>query len=629
MRYAYVIPASYDYIPGLAALLASIDKYTPDVDIILVSYEIPKEFLVACDTLTLNIIDVPQKEKEPDQKLATIIERFRVTSEVMKNYDSICFIDADMFLLGDVSLFFDIAAKGFIVTAHNGGIIGFTKEHQRLGKADLGVDNYIYTKTHTAVPVFASAIDADWFQAVYSDYDRKALDDYTLLNLKGIQLEKFKRMISLPAYAFTGIHHWQMKPETGLITMGNLVLTGTEEQPYMTHGKWWDKGWIDSLMLVSEKYLIDFGYKPEQVRHKVWRSFDILLNEYKGLIGTFNSKTGIDIFVDFEKYCTMNTIDLTNYRELMKSKVVQEMKINVTSDADPKHFISTKGVTLVDCDVPNGNNVIIPEAGIKDMLLQRNPKSLTIPFETKIKFPQEPIQQESKLIEQYFDQYPLLKGFAVSWDWTEDVNHCNPFDPLLFYMICKGANAKNILEIGCERGYSSYILATAAKENAGTYIGIEISRTFADQLSKGLKEGNFPHIMIWGSSLDMKSLDFVSSLDFVLIDGNHSVEGIWNDFHLILPKLHPNSYVVIHDAYRWGAEGIMKILDVFGDQFEFITTFWNFGSLILRPKAIDWTDQWKERVEEAKKLNVDMTWSPPDIPPKGEIVILSSMVQST
>jgi len=554
-RYAYIIPSSYDYIPGLAALLASIEKYTPNVDIVLVSYDIPTDFLTSLGKFTFNVIDKPQSE--PDQKLATIIERFRVTAEVMPNYDAICFMDADMFLLGDVILFFDIAAKGFIVTAHNGGIIGFTKEHQRLGKADLGVDNYIYTKTHTAVPVFASALDADWFAAVYRDYDRNALDDYTLLNLKGIQLEKFKRMISLPSYAFTGIHHWQLKPETSLMRMGNLVLTGTEEQPYMTHGKWWDKGWIDSLMQVAERHLVDFGYNPGYVRPKIWTAFDILLKEYKGLTATFSEKTGIDIFMDFEKFCTMTTIDLTNYRTLMASDVVKNMptefdKPKLTEDARPEFFQPETSSTQVE-------------------LVGKKPA-----------FTQEISAKEAKLIETYFEPFPLLQGFSKSWDWVTDVNHSNPFYSPIYYLICKGMKAVTIVSIECADGYTAYMLAQAAKEVQGLYFVIESDKDSYDRIETSLISDDIPYRAFYGDVLELKPFGDILDLDFVLIDGRQSSERLRNIVSYLYPKMTINGYIAVHDIFGVNFDSLTDLLTTTNLAFEWITMDWNYGLVLLK-----------------------------------------------
>ena len=66
---------------------------------------------------------------------------------------------------------------------------------------------------------------------------------------------KYHRMLTMPPYAFTGIHHWQMKPETAVFEKAGLLLSGTEEQVYMVHGKWWDEKWFDGLWIVMQHYL--------------------------------------------------------------------------------------------------------------------------------------------------------------------------------------------------------------------------------------------------------------------------------------------------------------------------------------------------------------------------------------
>jgi len=168
-----------------------------------------------------------------------------------------------MFITADPKIFFEIASKGFIVTASNGMIINFNSDYQKQYNIDLNCDDYPYAKIHTTVPIFISPSDLDWFQLLYDSPRVDSFDDFLFLNILGIKLNKPEKMLCMPPYMFTGIHHWMLKPETSVIKKGGLLLSGTEEQVYMVHGKWWDEPWISDLPRVMYRYLKDqdFGSK--------------------------------------------------------------------------------------------------------------------------------------------------------------------------------------------------------------------------------------------------------------------------------------------------------------------------------------------------------------------------------
>jgi hypothetical protein len=94
---------------------------------------------------------------------------------------------------------------------------------------------------------------------------------------------KYNKMICMPPYAFTGIHHWQMKPETGVIEKGDLLLSGTEEQVYMVHGKWWDQGWLQDLVPTMAGYWLDEGIS-ERGQGRTHNAINSLLGRFRNLL---------------------------------------------------------------------------------------------------------------------------------------------------------------------------------------------------------------------------------------------------------------------------------------------------------------------------------------------------------
>ena len=93
----------------------------------------------------------------------------------------------------------------------------------------------------------------------------------------------------------------------------------------------------------------------------------------------------------------------------------------------------------------------------------------------------------AEMVEKLLDPYPLLHGFKRTFPWSINP-HANPFYSPLYYLLCRGMIAKNILEIGLEAGYSSYMLGTAAKENGGKFFGVDKHRLKAERIKKKMDE---------------------------------------------------------------------------------------------------------------------------------------------
>lgn len=252
LKCAFVTGASVNYLPGLWALINSIKKNHANLhnsfyDILVAGYG-------------LQGIEFPDFVKvfnvtEGDQVKETAIRRFKLAVEHADYYKAICLIDADTFITAGCNLFFELAANGFIVTGSNGMLIEFNDEYLQKYQIDLGKKDRVYAKFHTTTPIFLNRKNIDWFEVMLKKEDAAYFDDFTYLNLVGYAMGKDEKMICLPPYAFTGIHHWQLKPETAIIEKGGRLFSGTEELIYMIHGKWWEDGWRTDLFKVMERYL--------------------------------------------------------------------------------------------------------------------------------------------------------------------------------------------------------------------------------------------------------------------------------------------------------------------------------------------------------------------------------------
>ena len=276
-----VIAASENYLPALNGLLNSIDYHKIDTDILLVSFRLPQDYLKRVkETLNFNLIVVESEHEH--QVEGTAIERFRYAVEYGKDYEAICLLDADMTFMSNLNLFWDVASKGFIIGAHNGMLISFGLEHQRRYGVDLGVDEYPAKKIHTTAPIWLGPQDLDWFDALYKAKRIDSFDDFLFLNILGIKMGKTDRMITLPPYQLTNIHHFSMKVETGMMRKGKngeLIMSGTEEEVLMNHGKFWDENYYNDLMLVMDGYIKNEGF-TERHKERVLMSREIMLEEF-------------------------------------------------------------------------------------------------------------------------------------------------------------------------------------------------------------------------------------------------------------------------------------------------------------------------------------------------------------
>jgi len=253
-KFAFVVGASDNYLQGLTAMFNSLEYHGSTADVLLIPWKLPEEFLNGLSRYSFQVRLFPNEIQH--QVLATAIERFRVAYQAGAEYEAVCLLDADMFFLDNVDLFFEIAAKGFIVTGSNGMIINFNTGYQNQYSLDLGQPEWPYKKVHTTAPIFISPSDLDWFEALYSARRVDSWDDFLYLNILGIKLGKYKNMLCMPPYAFTGIHHWDLKVETGLVRKSSeIVLAGTEEAVYMAHGKFWDESYCKDLLNVMHQYL--------------------------------------------------------------------------------------------------------------------------------------------------------------------------------------------------------------------------------------------------------------------------------------------------------------------------------------------------------------------------------------
>jgi hypothetical protein len=131
------------------------------------------------------------------------------------------------------------------------------------------------------------------------------------------------------------------------------------------------------------------------------------------------------------------------------------------------------------------------------------------------------------------------------------------------------SNSKTIVEIGVQYGNTSIHLASVAKVNSGffygydfwdeigAYIGPNKVNTTKENIDRKLVESghddkNFKLTKIDTTSQEFEDILFKDTggkIDFAFIDGDHSYNGIKNDFNKVYKYLTEEGIIVFHDTY--------------------------------------------------------------------------------
>jgi len=245
-----VVAASPEYRPGLLAFLNSYEKHHPikPATVHVLMYDWPESLYE--ELKGRDIVRVPLPHVTGVKGWDCKAYRFKYASELP---GVVMLADADMFFLADCTRWFDVAAHGFIVAGANGSVVGFTGEH--IAKYGFDVPKGASAFTITSVPtILRTDIDGDLWAKVYEVKAAVRECDFILQNVLLRSLKKTDRVILLSAQQVTGIHHFQLKPNTRIVQKEGIWMTEDGMPAYMCHGKWWSQGWRDNLMVAMTRF---------------------------------------------------------------------------------------------------------------------------------------------------------------------------------------------------------------------------------------------------------------------------------------------------------------------------------------------------------------------------------------
>jgi predicted O-methyltransferase YrrM len=177
-------------------------------------------------------------------------------------------------------------------------------------------------------------------------------------------------------------------------------------------------------------------------------------------------------------------------------------------------------------------------------------------------------------------------------------------------------NPQNVLEIGCFIGVSTIWMAAGLEEikSEGVIHSVDLFKTFMPwpPYSYGYLENPFDYAKKSSISAELShrinfykmdseelgrkfSAVINKPIDFLYIDGDHTISGCVNDFVLFYPYVSIGGYIMLHDIYPeyCGYEGPRYLIDHFikksrhFDVIEIKTSPLNFGMALIRKLSED------------------------------------------
>ena len=134
----------------------------------------------------------------------------------------------------------------------------------------------------------------------------------------------------------------------------------------------------------------------------------------------------------------------------------------------------------------------------------------------------------------------------------------------LIEQIVRFNKCKVCVEVGVAYGTTTNYICKAAMLNGGKVFGFDIWEKHGEQLQfpifsdpttvlSYLTSNGHTNVKLY--KVDSKTPQFkkllnqtVTEIDFAFIDGDHSYNGIKNDFDIIYPKLSKNGIIIFHDT---------------------------------------------------------------------------------
>jgi predicted O-methyltransferase YrrM len=182
-------------------------------------------------------------------------------------------------------------------------------------------------------------------------------------------------------------------------------------------------------------------------------------------------------------------------------------------------------------------------------------------------FPSNVLQPNKMLKEIAQKYYEARTKSCVNEDAWKIATHTTDQERvLLFRLASELPSNSTIVEIGSYLGASTCFLAAGCRNNNGHVYAVDTWQNHA--MSEGLKDTfevfqenicSYQDLItpIRSFSVDAAQ-ELAKPIHLFFVDGDHSYEGVVADLRAWLPKMEPNSWLLLHD---WGwAEGVKQAI---------------------------------------------------------------------
>ncbi len=259
-KYAYIVGATYGYIPELTALLNSLSYVGNKEDVYVIGIELPEDYVAQFSKLDYKVIyhNVTEKEWSEAHGRSEIVcrKRYWYASEFGKNYQGVCVLDADIIFVQNPINYFTIAEKtGFVVGVSKEQNKVYDDPHHQFNGEWIIPKGYYNRVDICNCPLFidikiwgeALKKSWEWFITGFPNTNAKA-PDMDLLNIALLKYGSADKTILLPNVSWLGTNEKILKPYIRAITDRGLIKTEFGEPVYSFHGQYYIKKWRDTQL---------------------------------------------------------------------------------------------------------------------------------------------------------------------------------------------------------------------------------------------------------------------------------------------------------------------------------------------------------------------------------------------
>lgn len=151
----------------------------------------------------------------------------------------------------------------------------------------------------------------------------------------------------------------------------------------------------------------------------------------------------------------------------------------------------------------------------------------------------------------------FVKPYSGWVDWQSGLDN----NVHTLYGLARALSPEVVVEIGSSRGLSTCAMSLACRQNGHGKVYAIDPHTFNDWTDRGTQGQTLPFLRErlalyelndWCEVIQAESQaaaqNWSRPIDFLLIDGDHTFEGVQRDFECYLPWLRKNALVAFHDS---------------------------------------------------------------------------------